>query len=300
MRYLPPSNEGLATKGAFAMRVIRSLLFIACLLTITPHSVLPSQERASEEARPAAASPFSNGERLVFRIKWDPPWYLFFLPSMEAGEAEVQLIGDAQYKNKKAVNIILTGRSSGTLMKMSGMKIEDEYAFFAEPETFCAMGASEKIREGKRKRQIEVEYLRETNQLHIREMDESVVPPKLKKDEIKNNIPSCVKDPLSALYFYRQSELRPDQEQLFVLGYNDRIKEVKTHVEKQEIVETPAGKFNAWSIKTSALMGGLFKDGGQFRIWLSADQRKIPLQFEVKVSLGKVLGKLKSLNPQNQ
>jgi hypothetical protein len=279
------------------MRVLGSLLFIGCLLTVTPTRMLPNQERAAEEARPATAPPFSIGERLVYRIKWDPPWYLFFLPAMEAGEADVQLLADARYKNKKALKIILTARSSGTLMKMSGMKIEDEYIFFAEPETFCALGASGKIREGKRKRQIDVEYLREANQLHIREMDESAVPPKLKKDEIKNNIPSCVKDPLSALYSYRQSELRPDQEQLFVLGYNDRIKEVKTHVEKQEIIDAPAGKLNAWNIKTTALMGGLFKDGGQFRIWLSADQRKIPLQFEVKVSLGKISGKLKSITP---
>jgi len=41
-------------------------------------------------------------------------------------------------------------------------------------------------------------------------------------------------------------------------------------------------------------MGGLFKEGGQFRLWVSADQRKVPLQFEVKVSLGKVVGKLKT------
>jgi hypothetical protein len=279
------------------MRVIRNLLLIACLLAAAFTGATPSQERAAKETRAATARPFSIGERLTYRVKWDPPWYLFFLPAMEAGEVELQLLGDAQYKNKKALKIVFIGRSSGALIKMSGMKIEDEYIFYAEPETYCALGASERIREGKRKRLIEIEYLRETNQLHIREMDESVFPAKLKKDEIKNNIPSCVKDPLSALYSYRQSELQLDHEQLFVLGYNDRIKEVRTHVEKRESVETPAGKFDAWDTRTSALMGGLFKDGGQFRLWLSADQRKLPLQFEVKVSLGKVLGKLKSVSP---
>jgi hypothetical protein len=40
-------------------------------------------------------------------------------------------------------------------------------------------------------------------------------------------------------------------------------------------------------------MGGVFKEGGQFRIWLSADDKKVPLQFEVRVKLGKVLGALK-------
>jgi hypothetical protein len=48
-------------------------------------------------------------------------------------------------------------------------------------------------------------------------------------------------------------------------------------------------------MNTVALMGGLFKDGGQFKIWLSVDRRKLPLQFEVNVSLGKVVGKLRRI-----
>jgi hypothetical protein len=57
-------------------------------------------------------------------------------------------------------------------MKLSGMKIEDEFLFLSEPETFCSLSVSQKIREGKRKRQIDVDYLRDTNQLHIRVLDE--------------------------------------------------------------------------------------------------------------------------------
>ena len=40
-------------------------------------------------------------------------------------------------------------------------------------------------------------------------------------------------------------------------------------------------------------MGGLFKEGGQFKIWFSADEKKVPVQFEVKVKLGRVFGELK-------
>jgi hypothetical protein len=279
------------------MRVARSLLFFAYLLTITPIGALPNQEKAPAEASIPDTRPFSIGERLVYRVKWDPPWYLFFLPAMEAGEVELQLLGETEYRDKKAIKISMKAHSSGMLLKMSGMKIEDEFTFISEPETFCSLNVSQKIREGKRKRQIDVEYLRETNQLHIREMDESVIPPKLKKDETKNKIPSCVQDPFSALYFYRLFELRMELVQIFVIGNDDKIKEVRTIVERQESIETPVGKFAAWRIRTTALTGGLFKEGGQFMIWLSADRRKIPLQFEVKVSLGRVLGKLKSISP---
>jgi len=65
-------------------------------------------------------------------------------------------------------------------------------------------------------------------------------------------------------------------------------------VEKQEIIQTPSGKAAVWRINTAALMGGLFKEGGQFKIWLSEDAKKVPIQFEVKVRLGRILGKLKT------
>ncbi len=261
-------------------------------------AVPAKQKAAMEEAAQVTPAPFSIGERLVWDIEWDPPWYLFFLPTMQAGEIDLQLEGEVQHNDRKALKISFKANSSGMLAKLAGIKIEDVFIFLAEPGTYCSLKSSKKIREGKRKRQIDVEYLRDSHQLHIREMDESVVPPKLKKDAIRDNIPSCVYDPLSAIYLLRISPLQTEHVSTFVIGYDDRIKEVESRVEKRERITTPVGEFDAWQIRTTALMGGLFKEGGQFRIWLSADKRKLPLQFEIKVKLGKVLGKLKQL-PEN-
>jgi hypothetical protein len=260
-------------------------------------SLLPIIAAVSQESQPGAAetapAPFTSGERLVYTLKWDPPWYMFFLPNMEAGEIDLHLVGETEYKNKKALKITLKARSSGSLAKLAGMKIEDDYVFYVEPGTFCTLAVSGKIKEGKRKRQIEVEYLRETGQLHFRETDDSVVPPKLLRDDIKNDIPSCVRDPFSALYSYRTLTISPDHDQKFVVGDNDKIKEIRCHAEKKEKIDTSAGKVFAWRVNTEALLGGLFKEGGQFMVWFSADEKKTPLQFEVNVKLGKVLGKLK-------
>ncbi len=233
------------------------------------------------------------GEHLVYKIDWDPPWYLFFIPQMEAGEVDIQWLGETEYNGRKALQVRFKGHSSGTLVKMSGMQVEDEFVFFTEPGTLCTLGSTTKIREGKRKREVEVQYLPESRQLHIREMDESTDPSKLKKDEIKNNIPECVHDPISALYLLRESPLEDHFARTFTLVNDDKIREVRTLVEKQEMIPGPLGKVAAWRINTASLMGVLFKEGGQFRIWLSADDRKIPIQFEAKVHLGRILGRLK-------
>jgi hypothetical protein len=269
------------------------LLQIAVFLISFCLTGMPGSSPEVQEADPGFI-PF-YGERLVYSIQWDPPWFLFFLPKMEAGEAEVRLLGETEYRGGKAVKILFMARSSGVLVSLSGVKIDDEFTFFAEPGTFCSLGSAKRIREGKRKRQVDVEYLRDKGQLHIREMDESTEPPKLKKDEIKSNIPSCVLDPLSALYGFRTAQLRPDYSQTFLIGYDDRVKEIRSRVEGREDVVTPAGRFSAWRVSTAALMGGLFKEGGQFKIWLSSDGKQIPVQFEAKVSLGRALGKLRSV-----
>jgi len=247
----------------------------------------------SDELRPG--SPFPIPERLVYTVEWDPPWFLFFLPRMDAGEAELHLTGETEYNGKRALKISFKARSSGTLVRLAGVRIDDEFTFLSDPDSFCTLAVTKKIREGKRRKQINVEYLPDTRQLHIREMDEAASPPKLTKDEIKPNLPECVQDPFSALYTFRKSSLKPGFVQIFTVGNDDKIKEVKSQVERQERIEGVAGTSLAWRVSTFALMGGLFKEGGQFRIWFSADERKLPIQFEAKVYLGRAFGKLKAV-----
>mgnify|MGYP001435665507 CR=1 FL=1 len=213
----------------------------------------------------------------------------------EAGEVDLHLTDDAAHEGRKVWKIRFRAHSSGILQKMSGVKIDDEFVFLTEPDSLCTLSVSKKIREGKRKRRVDVEYLGGTGQLRIRETDEAPTPPVQRKDETKDGVPACVHDPFSAIYLFRKSPLEPKYGQTFTMAHDDSIKEIRTHVDRQETIKVPAGQFPAWRVKTASMMGGLFKDGGQFLLWLSADERKLPLQFEVKVSLGKVFGRLKAV-----
>ena len=137
--------------------------------------------------------------------------------------------------------------------------------------------------------------MRSARQRHIRAFAESDTPPRLQKDETKDNVPACVYDPFTALYLYRTSDLRPQHVRTMMIGNDDKFQEIQALVEKQEMIPTVLGTLPAWSINTTALKGGLFRQGGQLRIWFSADARKLPLQFEAKVNIGRVLGKLISV-----
>src|SRR5262249_50447364 len=114
------------------------------------------------------STPFAVGEKLVYRVEWNPPWYLFFLPTMDAGEAELSIAEETLYQEKKAIKIVFDARSSGTLVKMAGVKIDDHFEFLTDSETLCTFSVTKRVREGKRKRDIDVVYYPETKRLHIR------------------------------------------------------------------------------------------------------------------------------------
>jgi hypothetical protein len=268
---------------------------IALLLLAVTAGLCPLRaQQGDPSAPPSVYSPFM-GEKLGYSIDWNPPWYLFFVPEMHAGDAELYISGERDFQGKKVLEIKFEVHSSGMLSKLSGMEVHDELTFLADPETFCTLHVSKKIHEGKRKRQMDVEYLQTAGQLHIVEYDTSTDPPQLKKDKIKDNIPPCVRDPFSALYFLRRQPIKDGFTMTSVIGNDDTVKEVESRAEKLEKLNGTEGKIPAWRIKAIALMGGLFKSGGQFKVWLSADTRQVPLQFEVKVSLGRIFGRLNKI-----
>jgi hypothetical protein len=235
------------------------------------------------------------GETLVYTIQWDPPWYMFFLPKMEAGELTFRLWGIEESRGEPAMKVSLEARSSGALASLAKMKGENEFLYYSNPETLCAEGNISKIREGRRMRLLELDYFQDERRLRFRATDESVTPPKLQRDIIKTDLPPCVKDPLTSLYFYRTLPLARGYVKNLTIGNDDRVFEVLTRIENQEVVNTPAGRFNAWKVSTNALQGGLFSQRGNFHIWVSEDELKAPVKFEVRVRLGHVLGTLKSV-----
>ncbi len=253
-----------------------------------------SQAPASPQVADAVAQsmPAEGTERLVYHVEWDPPGYLFFLPTMDVGEATLSLAGATEYKDRKALKIIFTARSSGTMVKLAGIRIDDYYEFLTDAETFCTFTVIKREREGKRMRDIDLIYLPESRKVHVREVDVSTTVQRIIRDKDYDQIPPCVKDLFSALYSVRRTEMSAGASNVVLVGDNEKVKEISIQVKKKESVKTPAGKFDAWQVDTVAVLGGLFKDGGQFRMWLSADERKMPVKFEAKVSLGKVTGSL--------
>ncbi len=96
---------------------------------------------------------------------------------------------------------------------------------------------------------------------------------------------------LSALAQQAQREGRKDVIRLkhFV---DDELYELSVRVLGRQIVKVPAGTFKCLIIEPIFSRGGLFNNEGRILIWLSDDERKIPVKVITKILIGSVEAEL--------
>jgi hypothetical protein len=65
----------------------------------------------------------------------------------------------------------------------------------------------------------------------------------------------------------------------------------------RETVKTPAGKFKCVVLEPLLKAGGIFKNKGRLVIWLTDDERRIPVLMKSKVMIGSVKVVLREIRP---
>jgi Protein of unknown function (DUF3108) len=257
-------------------------------------SFLPALGAAASNLRPPAEV-IPPGETLIYEIRWDPPAWMFFLPSISAGELTVHFQHAAETAGKAVHRISARAVSSGFFPKLTGVVVDDTFESVVDAGGFCSLRMTKKLREGKRRRDIVLTFDRERGTGHYLAHDAAKTPPaELKNQEVKN-LPSCVQDILSGIYVARLQELRSGLKFPLVLSDDGAIKQVEVRVKEKETVEAIAGRFSAWKLETVSVFGGLFRGGGTFLVWFSDDASRVPVKFEAKVKVGRVFGTVKQI-----
>jgi hypothetical protein len=232
--------------------------------------------------------PFEEGERVRYEVHWQP---LFLTPAFKAGEVSIS-INESKYGETETFRIIGRALSSGALSEVTGFKIENYYESEIDRSDFRSYQYLQKTRQGNRRRNMVIRFDYVGNRTSVRITDPSVDPPR----ELRNNsypgIPAPAVDVLSVFYVARLHSVSPGDRFLIHLNQSGRFQKVQVVAEKAEIVETPLGKFPCVKITTT---GGLFREGGDFRIWYSRDKLRIPTKFEGDLKFGKVYGQLVGL-----
>ena len=101
----------------------------------------------------------------------------------------------------------------------------------------------------------------------------------IKKKESKhteNDIPGCVTDVISAIYYVGSLPLQPGKTFTFPLNDGGKTVNVDLHVEAREQVKTPSGTYNAFRVRPE-VPEGVLKNKGKIWVWYSDDAARIPV-----------------------
>ena len=287
------NREYRAVAGFVSLTVF---VFMRLLFSITVLAAPTAELKSSRGACPEPfledglpyRVPFQPGEKLVYEVNWQP---LFLVPAFRAGEL-LLTIEESMYLHKDTFHISARAISNFSFLRLGGIKINNYFESTIDRNRFYSYRILKRIRQGKRKRDIEILFDYTLDQTRVRETDVALSPPKQIRDDIINGIPGPLNDILSVFYVARLRILKAGGRYLVYLSDNGKHREVQVNVGKPEKVETSIGPFQAIQVSTE---GGVLGGGGDFRVWYSQDSLRVPVKFEAVARVGKIYGQLVQL-----
>jgi hypothetical protein len=120
------------------------------------------------------------------------------------------------------------------------------------------------------------------------------------KNQIVPLPPGEPMDLITSLIQARAWNLKPGEKTDVLVMFEEEPYELTFHAERYEKVSTPLGKFHTLVVvprmeKTAPR--GMFKRGSTVRVWISQDERHLPVKFEVEFKFGSGVATLVDYQP---
>lgn len=273
------------------MKSARHLHIVPIILTIRLWSpvygqdslalrALLSQEgiyRSTTSLRVLPQSAFGVGERLVFDVG-----YSF----ITAGEAVMSIPKEDTIFGRPSYQVLFTVNS--TPMFSWIYKVEDRYETLLDMQGIFPWRFTQKVREGSYRRDFSAVFDQVKN---IAYAENKQYP-----------IPPYVHDAVSAFYYVRTLDYSNSRvgEKIFLQNfYKDTTYSLAVKFLGRQRISVDAGTFNCIIVEPLMKEGGLFKSEGRVLIWLTDDERKIPVKVSTKVVIGSIESELREYSGIN-
>jgi len=168
--------------------------------------------------------------------------------------------------------------------------VHDQFQSTFDPKTFCSQSIRKHTEEGYHARDtmITFDYAQKKSIL-----DESNLKKKESK-RVENDIPGCVTDVLTAIYYAGSLPLKNDGVYRFPINDGNKTLDVELKVEARETVKVPAGTFKTIRVSPASTARGL-NSRGKLWLWYSDDSRRIPVQMRCRFLWGTITFQLQRI-----
>ena len=218
---------------------------------------------------------FGYSERLSFEVSYS------FITAAEAyfsiSPAPVTMNGRDAYE----VNFSANSKSSFDMV----YKVRDEYKSYIDIKGLFTWKFEQHIREKNFNKDFEVDFMQDSLKA-ITKTNGS--------DQKTYTVPSYVQDIISAFYYARTLDwsTKNDGDKVIIPYFSDdKSIDLSIIFQNREEIEVSAGKFKTFCVKPE-LKSGFTSKTSDIYIWLSDDDRKIPVKVEMKIVIGALVAEL--------
>ena len=167
--------------------------------------------------------------------------------------------------------------------------VVDKFEAGFDTRTGCSTGFSKQLSEGRRKVTSDLTFNYQAGKQN--ETSKNLV--KGTTANRQANVPACVQDSLSSIFYVASRPLVVGQQVRFPLADSMRTVTVAMKVEGKEEIKTPAGTFQTIRVQPTA-DEGIVKNRGNIWIWYTDDARHMPIQIRARLFWGTITFHLQS------
>lgn len=226
---------------------------------------------------PAAGTTSPAHQTLTFTVDWRV---------FTAGTAVFDLT-----RQDNVLHINATADSVGGVTML--FPVVDRFQSGFDTRTGCSTGFSKQLQEGRRK--ISADLTFDYDHGRQNRTERNLVKGTQKQESA--NVPACVTDSLSAIFYAATQPLNPGESFGFPLADSMRTVTVTMKVEAREEIKTPAGTFQTVRVQPTAAEG-IVRNRGTIKIWYTDDARHMPVQIQAKLFWGTITFHLQSFEPK--
>ena len=206
---------------------------------------------------------FKVGEKLTFSIDYGP---------IQAGIATISVVDKINFKERECYRIVSEAFSSKPFSII--FKVEDKVESIIDAQGIFSWKIDKHIHEG--------QY--HSDKYYILDYFNNIAYSV--DDTVKLSL--IVQDALSSLFYLRTQKLEVGKSVIMQHFDNGKFYELEVKILKKEKIKVKAGIFDTILVEPLMTSMGVFRHGGGIKVWVTNDDKRMPVKMSTKIYLGPI------------
>jgi hypothetical protein len=263
-------NRRIASVGIVGLATIA--IGRASGVEFRPASIEGAAPTHTIQVNPDTLNPwrFPVGERMEYSVTWEGI-------RLGAGSLSVEAIDTVQDRPVYRVALEMAGGPPF-------YRVEDRIVSWIQPVPFASLQFAQKQKEGNYRRDRKIVLDAESLTYTRYDLKDGEYVPNQEEADVP--IPSGALDEISYLYLARLLPLEVGQRYEFERYFKEDGNPATVEVLRREEIRVPAGRFKTIVLRPEIATDGMFGEGGKAEVYVTDDERRIPVRLKTSLSVG--------------